>query len=63
MNKDLILEVMVHSFKKANINLAISSGVEKDSAEKQIESMDSVIKTCMGNVLEDLEKTFPDFIK
>jgi hypothetical protein len=60
MNKDLVLNIMVHSFKKANVDLAIESGVEKTSAESQIELMDEVVKKCMEKVLEDLVENFPD---
>ena len=60
MNKDLILSIMVHSFKKANIDLAVESGVEKISAESQIEVMDEVIKKCMEKVLDNLVENFPD---
>jgi hypothetical protein len=60
MNKDLVLNRMVDSFKKANVELAIVSGVEKASAESQIEVMDESIKKCMEKVLEDLVENFPD---
>lgn len=63
MNKELILSVMVHSFKKANIDLAVESGIEKVTAESQVELMDEVVKKCMGKVLEDLLENFPIFIK
>ena len=51
---------MAHSFKKANVDLAIESGVEKASAESQIQLMDEVVKKCMEKVLEDLVENFPD---
>jgi hypothetical protein len=60
MNKDLVLNIMAHSFKKANVDLAIESGVEKASAESQIQLMDEVVKKCMEKVLEDLVENFPD---
>lgn len=60
MNKELILSVMVHSFKKANIDLAVESGIEKLTAESQVELMDEVVKKCMEKVLEDLVENFPD---
>ena len=60
MNKDLVLNRMVDSFKKANVELAIASGVEKASAESQIEVMDESIKKCMEKVLKDLVENFPD---
>jgi hypothetical protein len=63
MNKELILSVMVHSFKKANIDLAVESGIEKLTAESQVELMDEVVKKCMEKVLEDLVENFPIFIK
>lgn len=63
MNKELILSAMSHSFKKANVDLAVESGVEKITAESQVELMDEVIKKCMGKVLEDLLDNFPIFIK
>lgn len=63
MNKELILSVMVHSFKKANIDLAVESGIEKLTAESQVELMDEVVKKCMEKVLEDLLENFPIFIK
>ena len=63
MNKELILSVMVHSFKKANIDLAVESGIEKLTAESQVELMDEVVKRCMEKVLEDLLENFPIFIK
>ena len=44
MNKELILSVMVQSFKKANIDLAVESGIEKLTAESQVELMDEVVK-------------------
>ena len=54
---------MVHSFKKANIDLAVESGIEKLTAESQVELMDEVVKRCMEKVLEDLLENFPIFIK
>ena len=63
MNKELVLSVMVHSFKKANIDLAVESGIEKLTAESQVELMDEVVKKCMEKVLEDLLENFPIFIK
>ena len=63
MNKELVLSVMVHSFKKANIDLAVESGIEKLTAESQVELMDEVVKRCMEKVLEDLLENFPIFIK
>lgn len=63
MNKELILSVMVHSFKKANVDLAVENGIEKISAESQIELMDESVKKCMEKVLEDLLENFPIFIK
>lgn len=60
MNKDLVVSIMAHSFKKANIELAVNSGVESSSAHTQIEAMDEIIKKCMENVLEDLIENFPN---
>ena len=63
MNKELVLSMMVHSFKKANIEIAVNNGVEKDAAELQIESMNNIIEECMKQVLEDLLENFPTFIQ
>lgn len=60
MNKDLVLSIMVHSFKKANIDLAVDSGIESSSAQTQVEAMDEVVKKCMVKVLDDLLENFPD---
>mgnify|MGYP006921469334 CR=1 FL=1 len=51
---------MVHSFKKANIDLAVDSGIESSSAQTQVEAMDEVVKKCMVKVLDDLLENFPD---
>lgn len=60
MNKDLILSIMAHSFKKANIDLAVESGVDPSSAQSQVEAMDTIIKKCMDKVLDDLLENFPN---
>ncbi len=63
MNKELILQIMTNSFKKANVSLAVQNGVKEEEASKYVEEMSNVIHKCMDSVLEDLLEQFPDFIK
>lgn len=63
MNKELVLSMMVHSFKTANIEIAVKNGVENNTAESQIESMNDIIEECMKKVLQDLLENFPNFIQ
>lgn len=63
MNKELILSMMIHSFKTANIEIAVKNGVENNTAELQIESMNDIIEECMKKVLQNLLENFPTFIQ
>lgn len=63
MNKDLLLNSMIATFKESNVSLAIQSGMAEKDAREIIESMSDSIEKCMESVINKLIESFPDIIK
>jgi hypothetical protein len=63
MNKELLLQIMTDSFKKANVSLAVQNGAKQEEASKYVEEMSNIIYKCMHSVLDDLLEHLPDSIK
>jgi len=63
MNKELLVSIMTESFIKANIELAISSGMSEEEASKIINPMEDSISKCMNSVADTLHSKFPELLK
>lgn len=63
MNKEFLLQIMVNSFKKENIKLAVENGLSQSESEKYVEGMSDIILKCMVPVLDDLLENIPNFVK